>query len=192
MFNQKIKIMTQTERDMQLVESQPLTVKNAHRVAMIRKKESTEPPVPFHFRKKHLGMTSFVHFSGKPEDEKELRPADFKDWEVTEFKYPGYLEDLLEQNEVEIVWSRTLKPKTDRKGNPVEYLEEYRINDLGTQQPLWYAHFHFRQQPAQGFTRLEAGHLKLASERDIGEGAWRGSMSEAHANRLFGNLRPAS
>ena len=51
MFNQKIKIMTQTERDMQLVESQPLTVKNAHRVAMIRKKESTEPPVPFHFRK---------------------------------------------------------------------------------------------------------------------------------------------
>lgn len=88
--------MTQTERDMQLVESQPLTVKNAHRVAMIRKKESTEPPVPFHFRKKHLGMTSFVHFSGKPEDEKELRPADFKDWEVTEFKYPGYLEDLWE------------------------------------------------------------------------------------------------
>ena len=82
--------MTQTERDMQLVESQPLTVKNAHRVAMIRKKESTEPPVPFHFRKKHLGMESFVHFSGKPEDEKELRPADFKDWEVTKFKYPGY------------------------------------------------------------------------------------------------------
>lgn len=96
MFNQKIKIMTQTERDMQLVESQPLTVKNAHRVAMIRKKESTEPPVPFHFRKKHLGMESFVHFSGKPEDEKELRPADFKDWEVTEFKYPGYLEDQWE------------------------------------------------------------------------------------------------
>ena len=60
MFNQKIKIMTQTERDMQLVESQPLTVKNAHRVAMIHKKESTEPPVPFHFRKKHLGMESFV------------------------------------------------------------------------------------------------------------------------------------
>lgn len=88
--------MTQTERDMQLVESQPLTVKNAHRVAMIRKKESTEPPVPFHFRKKHLGMESFVHFSGKPEDEKELRPTDFKDWEVTEFKYPGYLEDLWE------------------------------------------------------------------------------------------------
>lgn len=41
-------------------------------------------------------MESFVHFSGKPEDEKELRPTDFKDWEVTEFKYPGYLEDLWE------------------------------------------------------------------------------------------------
>jgi len=104
----------------------------------------------------------------------------------------GYLEYLLEQKEVEIVWSRTLKPKVDRKGNPVEYLEEYRINDVRTQQALWYAHFHFRQKPTQGFTRLEAGHLKLASERDLGDGAWRGSMSETQANRLFGNLRPAT
>lgn len=104
----------------------------------------------------------------------------------------GYLEYLLEQKAVEIAWSRTLKPKVDRKGNPVEYLEEYRINEAGTQQALWYAHFHFRQKPTQGFTRLEAGHLKLASERDLGDGAWRGSMSETQANKLFGNLRPIS
>lgn len=118
---------------------------------------------------------------------RQLRTAQTK---ATSKPTVGYLEDLLEQQEVQIAWSRTLKPKTDRKGNPVEYLEEYRIDDRVTQQPLWYAHFHFRQKPAQGFTRLEAGHLKLASERDLGEGAWRGSMSEAQANRLFGNLRP--
>ncbi len=104
----------------------------------------------------------------------------------------GYLEYLLEQGEVEVAWSRTLKPKVDRRNQPIEYLEEYRIDESGTGQPLWYAHFHFRTKPAQGFTRLEAGHLKLASERDVGTGAWRGALSETQANRLFGNLRPAS
>ncbi len=104
----------------------------------------------------------------------------------------SYLEYLVEQGEVEVAWSRTLKPKVDRRNQPIEYLEEYRIDDAATQQPLWYAHFHFRSKPAQGFTRLEAGHLKLASERDVGTGAWRGALSETQANRLFGNLRPAS
>jgi hypothetical protein len=102
----------------------------------------------------------------------------------------GHLQYLLERQEVEVAWSRTLAPKLDAKGNPAEYLEEYLIRDLTTQQPLWYAHFHFRKRPAQGFTRLEAGHLKLASERNLGAGAWRGSMSETQANQLFGNLRP--
>ena len=120
--------MTQTERDMQLVESQPLTVKNAHRVAMIRKKESTEPPVPFHFRKKHLGMESFVHFSGKPEDEKELRPADFKDWEVTEFKYPGYLEDLLDAAYNAYRWS-SFEPEARAETDIMQY-EKQLVEDL--------------------------------------------------------------
>ncbi|MFJ4443051.1 dermonecrotic toxin domain-containing protein [Pseudomonas sp. NPDC089422] len=102
----------------------------------------------------------------------------------------GYLEYLLEHQEVEITWSRTLRPQLDRQGNPLEYLEEYRIIDRITRQPLWYAHFHFRRRPAHGFTRLEAGHLKLASERNQGEGAWRGAMNEAQANQMFGNLRP--
>lgn len=86
-----------TGRDVQAVDTRPLTVKNAHRAAMIRKKGSTAPPVPFHFRKKHHGMANFVHLLGSPEEGKELRPAEFKDWEVTEFKHPGYLEDLWEQ-----------------------------------------------------------------------------------------------
>lgn len=102
----------------------------------------------------------------------------------------AYLEYLIEQQEVELGWSRTLNPKRDRKGNPLEYLEEYRIVDRASGQPLWYAHFHFRQKPSSGFTRLEAGHLKLASERDLGEGAWRAAMTEAQANKLFGSLRP--
>ncbi|QCI10183.1 hypothetical protein E6B08_01505 [Pseudomonas putida] len=104
----------------------------------------------------------------------------------------GYLEYLVEQGEVEVAWSRTLKPKVDRRNKPIEYLEEYRIDDAATQQPLWYAHFHFRTKPAQGFNRLEAGHLKLPSERDLGAGAWRGALNERQATRLFGNLRPAS
>ncbi|MDM3886161.1 hypothetical protein QSV36_11225 [Pseudomonas sp. BCRC 81390] len=120
---------------------------------------------------------------------RELRVAQTK---ATRKPTVAYLEYLVEQQEVEVAWSRTLKPKLDRKGNPVEYLEEYRINDRNTGQPLWYAHFHFRQKPVQGFTRLEAGHLKLASERDLGAGAWRGSMNETQASRLFGQLRPAS
>ncbi|MBF8774511.1 dermonecrotic toxin domain-containing protein [Pseudomonas fulva] len=103
----------------------------------------------------------------------------------------AYLEYLIEQQEVELGWSRTLNPKRDRKGNPVEYLEEYRIVDRVSGQPLWYAHFHFRHKPSSGFTRLEAGHLKLASERDLREGAWRAAMTEAQANKLFGSLRPA-
>ncbi|MFJ4431502.1 hypothetical protein ACIPZG_11105 [Pseudomonas sp. NPDC089395] len=103
-----------------------------------------------------------------------------------------HLDYLLEQEEVEIVWSRILKPKVDRKGKPIEYLEEYRVDDKRTKQPVWYAHFHFKQRPTQGFTRLEAGHLKRPSERDLGAGAWRGSLSEAQATRMFGNLRPAS
>lgn len=86
-----------TGRDVQPVDTQPLTVKNAHRAAMIRKKGSTDTPIPFHFRKKHHGMANFVHLLGSPEEGKELRPAEFKDWEVTEFKHPGYLEGLWNQ-----------------------------------------------------------------------------------------------
>lgn len=94
-----------TEKNGQPVEIRPLTVKNAHRATMIRRKGSEEPPIPFHFRKKHLGMASFIHLYGNPEDGRELHPAEFKDWEVVEFKHPAYLEDLWKQSCDAYRWS---------------------------------------------------------------------------------------
>ena len=38
-----------------------LTIENAHRVTMIRKKGTDYPPVPFHFRKEHHGTGNYVH-----------------------------------------------------------------------------------------------------------------------------------
>lgn len=73
-----------------------LTVKNAHRVTMIRKRGKTDT-VPFHFRKKHPGMHHYAHLYGNPNDNRELHPADFKDWEAVAFKHPGYLEGMWEQ-----------------------------------------------------------------------------------------------
>lgn len=103
----------------------------------------------------------------------------------------GHLDYLQSQGEVRIGWSRVLEPAKNKQGQAIEYLEEYRIDDVATNSPLWYAHFHFKRRPAQGFARLEAGHLKLAHERNLGAGAWRGALTESQANSLFGGLRPA-
>ncbi|GAE84879.1 hypothetical protein GGR06_003562 [Bacteroides reticulotermitis] len=70
----------------------PLTKANAHRASLIRRKGTDDEAIPFHFRKKCTGMNVYVHTYGK--DEAELRPSDFKDWDVAEFKHPGYLEDM--------------------------------------------------------------------------------------------------
>lgn len=103
----------------------------------------------------------------------------------------GHLEYLHAEEQVSVHWSRTLEPARNRHGLAIEYLEEYRIDDMTSGEPLWYAHFHFKRRPGQGFARLEAGHLKLASERNQRAGAWRGSISESQAGSLFGGLRPA-
>ncbi|MDD2048887.1 hypothetical protein [Pseudomonas putida] len=105
---------------------------------------------------------------------------------------PGisHLQYLHTQEQVDIHWSRTLEPARNKQGNPIEYLEEYRIDDRSTGTPLWYAHFHFKNTPGKGFARLEAGHLKLASEVNQGSGAWRGPITESQATALFGGLRP--
>ncbi|WP_176515534.1 dermonecrotic toxin domain-containing protein [Pseudomonas ceruminis] len=110
---------------------------------------------------------------------------------ATQRPEPGHLDYLQSQGEVRISWSRVLEPARNRKGEPIEYLEEYRIDDAATDSPLWYAHFHFKHRPAQGFARLEAGHIKLAHERNLGAGAWRGALTQSQANSLFGGLRPA-
>ena len=102
----------------------------------------------------------------------------------------AHLQYLHEHKEVSIHWSRTLEPAKNKQGSPVEYLEEYRIDDSSTQTPLWYAHFHFKKKPGTGFARLEAGHLKLASEVNQSSGVWRGPVTESQATALFGGLRP--
>lgn len=75
----------------------PLTARNAHRVTMIQEKGTDHSPVPFHFRMRHLGMHNYAHLYGNPESNTELRPAEFSNWNVVEFKHPGYLEDMWEQ-----------------------------------------------------------------------------------------------
>lgn len=102
----------------------------------------------------------------------------------------AHLEYLNAEGQVTLEWSRVLEPAKNRQGHPIEYLEEYRIIDNATNAALWYAHFHFKKKPRQQFSRLEAGHLKLASERNQGAGAWRGPMTEAQATSLFDGLRP--
>ncbi len=70
----------------------PLTKANAHRARLIRRRGTEDEAVPFHFRKKCTGMHTYTHTYG--EDEKELHPSEFNEWEVVEFKHPGYLEEL--------------------------------------------------------------------------------------------------
>ena len=67
-----------------------LTIENAHRVTMIRKKGTDYPPVPFLFRKEHHGMSNYTHLYGNPEERNELHSRDFKDWQAVAFKHPGY------------------------------------------------------------------------------------------------------
>ena len=91
------------EQVMNLVESSsgnptitPLTRTNAHRAESIRRIGTDKDAVAFHFRKKSTGMYMYIHTYTENGEEKELRASDFKNWEVTGFKYPGYLEELEE------------------------------------------------------------------------------------------------
>lgn len=72
-----------------------LTESNAYRAKSIRRTGTDEAPVLFHFRKRCMGMHSYVHtIEAADGTEREIRPSDFKDWEITGCRYPGYLEDL--------------------------------------------------------------------------------------------------
>ncbi len=105
-----------------------LTVKNAHRVTMIREKGTDHPPVPFHFRKEHRGMHHYVHLYGNSEDRNELHPSDFKDWEAVAFKHPGYLEDMWKQACDAYAWS-SFDPEIRGETDIMIYGEELH-NDL--------------------------------------------------------------
>jgi len=91
------------EQVMNLVESSsgnptitPLTKTNAHCAESIRRIGTDKDAVTFHFRKKSKGMYMYIHTYTENGEEKELHASDFKNWEVTKFKYPGYLEELEE------------------------------------------------------------------------------------------------
>ena len=106
----------------------PLTVKNAHRVILIRKKGTDEAPVPFLFRKKHPGMHNYTHLHGNPGNETELHPAEFKNWDAVSFKHPAYLEDLWEQACDAYRWS-SFDPDIRGESDIMIYEEELH-NDL--------------------------------------------------------------
>ncbi len=58
--------------------------------------ERTKMRSPSISAKKRTGMYMYIHTYTENGEEKELRASDFKNWEVTGFKYPGYLEELEE------------------------------------------------------------------------------------------------
>ncbi|KAA4463808.1 hypothetical protein F3C57_27400, partial [Bacteroides ovatus] len=105
-----------------------LTIENAHRVTMIRKKGTDYPPVPFHFRKEHHGTGNYVHLYGNPEDHNELHSKDFKDWEAVAFKHPAYLDDMWKQACDAYAWS-SFNPEIRGETDIMIYGEELH-NDL--------------------------------------------------------------
>lgn len=120
--------MTETTAKVREEQVTDLTAENAHRVTMIRKKDTDHPPVLFHFRKEHHGMRNYVHLCGNPEDRNELHSKDFKDWEAVAFKYPGYLEDMWKQACDAYTWS-SFDPEIRGETDIMLYGEELH-NDL--------------------------------------------------------------
>lgn len=104
-----------------------LTIENAHRVTMIRKKVRTIPrTVPF--QKEHHGTGNYVHLYGNPEDHNELHSKDFKDWEAVAFKHPAYLDDMWKQACDAYAWS-SFNPEIRGETDIMIYGEELH-NDL--------------------------------------------------------------
>ncbi|WP_289764491.1 hypothetical protein [uncultured Duncaniella sp.] len=80
------------------METTLLTRENAHRVTMVRRKDTPESePVAFHFRGKRYGYCSYAHLVGEPAKEEILAPSNFKDWLVAEVAHPGYLDEYFKQ-----------------------------------------------------------------------------------------------
>ena len=75
-----------------------LTKQNAHRVTMVRRKDSPEStPLVFNFRgKRPIGIGNFYHLIGEGESERVLPLAEFDQWEVAEVSHPGYLDEYWE------------------------------------------------------------------------------------------------
>lgn len=98
----------------------PLTKKNAYRVTLIRRMGTDEAPIPFHFRKLHSGMNSYVHLYGDENEKKKLHPSDFKEWEAVAFRYPGHLEEFCEKAYDAYCWS-SFDPDTRGETEILQY-----------------------------------------------------------------------
>ena len=105
-----------------------LTRKNAYRVKKIREQGTDEEAVLFHFRKRCTGMGSYVHTIEAADGETELHPNEFEKWEVVEFLYPGYLEDLLDVAYNAYRWS-SFEPEARAETDIMQY-EKQLVEDL--------------------------------------------------------------
>ncbi|WP_050749328.1 hypothetical protein [Candidatus Regiella insecticola] len=88
-----------------------------------------------------------------------LRMSKQQDPRINRLKY------LLEQEEVSI--EKMGERKKLGAKNSQDWLQEYEIKDKTTRQPLWYAHFHYKQAN-DPFENFSAAHLKTREQRRTG------------------------
>ena len=116
-----MKVCEETVTDlMENKENVTLTRKNAYRVKKIRKQGTDDEAVLFHFRKRCMGMGSYVHTIETADGETELHPSEFEKWEVVEFLYPGYLENLLDTAYNAYRWN-SLEPEARAETDILQY-----------------------------------------------------------------------
>ena len=117
----EMKVCEETVTDlMENKENVTLTRKNAYRVKKIRKQGTDDEAVLFHFRKRCMGMGSYVHTIETADGETELHPSEFEKWEVVEFLYPGYLENLLDTAYNAYRWN-SLEPEARAETDILQY-----------------------------------------------------------------------
>lgn len=90
-----------------------LTKQNAHRVTMVRRKDSPEStPLVFKYRgKREFGIGNFYHLIGEGESERILPDKEFDQWEVVEASHLGYLDEFWEAAYHAHYWS-SQRPET--------------------------------------------------------------------------------
>ncbi|PRA29200.1 hypothetical protein [Pseudomonas poae] len=70
------------------------------------------------------------------------------------------------------------------KGPGKDYLDEYEVRDLNTQQVLWYAHFHYAS-PESALGDYVAGHLKTLEQRKLGGAFQRTGLSDREQIAIY-------
>lgn len=97
-----------------------MTMENAHRAKMIRRKDKPESePVLFLFRRYCIGRDNFTHCVEENGKMEELSEYAFDHWEITETKYPGYLADCFSEAVESNVF--TLEPEVHAESDIMEH-----------------------------------------------------------------------